>query len=31
MLVRGEAFLKKTGQIANVGGWEIDGQTMRVF
>jgi len=30
-LVRSEAFLEKTGQISKVGGWEIDGETKKVF
>ena len=30
-LKKSEAFLNATGQIAKVGGWEIDGETKKVF
>ena len=30
-LVKSETFLNATGQIAKVGGWEIDGETKKVF
>jgi len=30
-LIKSEAFLNATGQIAKVGGWEIDGETQKVF
>ncbi|MBC8392303.1 MAG: PAS domain S-box protein [Deltaproteobacteria bacterium] len=30
-LIQSEAFLKATGQIAKVGGWQIDGKTDKVF
>ena len=30
-LIKSETFLSKTGQIAKVGGWEIDGETKKVF
>ena len=30
-VVKSETFLNATGQIAKVGGWEIDGETKKVF
>ena len=30
-LIKSEKFLNSTGQIAKVGGWQIDGETKRVF
>jgi PAS domain S-box-containing protein len=31
MLIKSEAFLDKTGQLSKVGGWEVEGATMKVF